>query len=190
MMPSRSDLWDRLTSVSDVLAYSFDLHLMPDGAAPDWFELEGERCVVCATNLANGAYVECLKGASVSRALYVERGGEAFVLGPDFAHAVSLIVHLPWWREVLKCGPDVELQRLRDAERRCQQDFTADLPWLAEAQREVHREVPLPPLSDPAAFLHRFAVRPSPPIRVRLASGVTSYEPEPARASQGSVSWA
>lgn len=189
-MPSRSDFWDRLTLVSDVLAYSFDLHLVSGGPAPDWFDVEGERCVLCATDLSNGAYVECLKGENVSRALYVERGGEAFVLGPDFAHVVSLIVLLPWWREVLRGGANANLQRWRDVAQSLQQDFNADLPWLTEAQREVQREVALPELTDPVAFLHRWAVRPLQPVRVRLASGVTSYEPELERTPQRSVFWA
>lgn len=187
-MPSRADYWARLTSVSDVLAYSFDLHLATGESAPDWFDLEGEPCVVCATDLANGAYVECRTGATVTRALYVGRGSEAFVLGPDFNHAVSLIVQLPWWREVLQRGSRASLRALREAERCCRQEFSDDLPWLEAAQREVQKEVPLPQLADPVAFLHRWAVHSS-SVRVSLAGGVTSYEAAPAPEPR-SVSWA
>jgi hypothetical protein len=175
MPTSREPFWSRLLEVRDVLAYSFDFEVFQHALGSDayaspapWlpsFVVPGATVSVVGRDGVGGVYVCCERG-STRCCLHIDTRGHAVWLGDDLEQALTLLIALPYWPELLAQCPSGELSALREQAQRLEQEACEDFRALPAARQELRGFLDMPELPDPIGRLHQLAIEQSPPLAV------------------------
>lgn len=164
-------LFSRLLDVREVLMFSFDLELLEqpvdarEYATPaPWlpaFTVPGADAAVVGRDAMGGLYVTCEYAVPrATRCLHLDTAGHVVLLGEGLQEAVTLVISVPYWRELVSRGPASNLEAMRTAAAELEREVFDDLPALPEARDYLQALLALPPLrSDPVARLHELNQR-------------------------------
>jgi hypothetical protein len=180
MSALREPFWSRVREVWDVLAFTFDFEAFerPLGAeayaipAP-WlpaFVISADTVSVVGRDATGGVYVYC-ESKQTSCCLHIDVRGHAVCLGDDVEQALTLLVAIPHWQELLAECPSGELSALRELAVRLEQEACEDLPALPAARNELQAFLELPRVDDPVLRLYELAIRQTLPVAVQSPHG-------------------
>lgn len=165
----------RLLGVRDVLAYSFDFEVLAvpldasGFASPSpWlpaFVVSEADCLVVARDALGGVFVLCQFGVGEQCCLHVDTQGHSVVVGKTLNEAVSLVLELPYWRELLTESAG-ELDQMRQAALRLEADVAEEFPAIPAAREDLKATLGLTPLADPVHYLYELAIATAAPVAV------------------------
>ncbi|MEY4544112.1 MAG: hypothetical protein RL685_307 [Pseudomonadota bacterium] len=177
-----------------MLAFTFDFELFESALGSDayatpapWlpaFVVPGANVSVVGRDATGGVYVCCERGQQ-SCCLHIDTRGNAICIGEDVRQALSLIIALPYWPELLAQCPSGELSALRELAPRLEREACDDLPALPAAREDLRGFLALPPIADAIQRLHQLAIEQPPPVTVWSPHG-WRYE-SPAQGSDDRV---
>lgn len=180
MVALDESLHQRLLEVREVLMYSFDFELLAEPLHPDtfrspsrWlpaFHVVDADWVAVGRDAIGGVFVLCELPQSRQCCLHVDTQGHAVVVGRTLCEAVTLIVFLPYWRELLT-GSAGDLTTMHHVAAAQEAEIALDFPQIPAARVELLNSIPLERLVDPVARLHEVAVRVPPPVAVMSPHG-------------------
>ena len=170
MLAVDATLHDRLRQVREVLMYSFDLEILdvPLGPAAyqtpsPWlpaFQVIGADYAVFGRDATGGVYVASEQLELRTRFCHhIDTQGHAVLLAEDLGQLVSLILELPYWREILMQAADHTPSAFRAAAAQLEREVLEDLPALTAAREDLLSSLQLPRLADPARHLHEWTSR-------------------------------
>src|SRR5688572_19057295 len=146
--------WSRVLEVRDVLAFSFDFEPFECAVGSEayatpapWlpaFVVPSATVDVIGRDATGGAYAYCEQGQH-SYCLHIDTRGHAVPLGENVQQALTLVLALPYWLELLSQCPSGELSALRQLAPRLEREACEDLPDLAAARLELLTFLQLPP---------------------------------------------
>lgn len=175
----------RLLGVRDVLAYSFDFEVLaePLGEASfatpaPWlpaFVVADADYLVVARDALGGVFVVCEFGADERCCLHVDTQGHSVVVGRTLQEAVSVVLELPYWRELLTESSG-ELAEMRQTANRLEREVTDEFPAIPAARDDLRGALGLVPLVDPVLRLHEVAIASALPVAVVSPHG-WQYQP-------------
>jgi hypothetical protein len=170
-----AQLHQRLIEVRDVLMYSFDLEVLVEPLAPElyrlpspWlpaFDVVGAEYSIVGRDATGGVYIICEDTQGRPLCHHIDTQGHAVLLGNDFAQMVSLILELPYFREVLMQARELTTAAFKSAAGSLELEILDELPALAAAREDLLATLSLPRLDDAVEYLHRWTTEPS-PIRI------------------------
>ena len=173
-------LYQRLLEVREVLMYSFDFEVLAEPLDPEtfgspsrWlpaFRVVDADWVAIGRDAMGGVFVLCELAKGRQCCLHVDTQGHAVVVGRTLHEAVTLIVLLPYWRELLtaSAGDLTTMHRVAAAQ---EQEIALDFPQIPAARADLVTSVQLERVVDPVARLHEVAVRVPPPVAVMSPHG-------------------
>jgi hypothetical protein len=163
-------LFSRLLEVREVLMFSFDFELLEQPLDPaeyttpsPWlpaFTLPGASATVVGRDAMGGVYLTCeLASAHSRRCLHLDTRGHVVLLGETLQDAVTLLVALPYWRELLSEGSSVGLDAMRAHAGQLEREVCEDLPALPEAREYLQGFLGFPVLADPVERLYELTAQ-------------------------------
>jgi len=163
-------LFSRLLEVREVLMFSFDFELLEHPLDPaeyttpsPWlpaFTLPGASATVVGRDAMGGVYLTCEFASVGSRCcLHLDTRGHVVLLGETLQDAVSLLVALPYWRELLVESSSAGLDAMRAHAFRLEREVCEDLPALPEARVYLQHFLGFPALADPLGRLDELMAR-------------------------------
>lgn len=170
----------RLLEVREILMYSFDFEVLAEPLTPERFEAPSRWLpafrvldadwVAIGRDAMGGVFVLCEMTAGSQCCLHVDPQGHIAVVGRTLHEAVTLIVLLPYWRELLtaSAGDLTTMQRVAAAQ---EQEIAREFPQIPAARADLVASVRLERVVDPVARLHEVAVRQPPPVSVMSPHG-------------------
>lgn len=180
MVALDESLHQRLLEARDILAYSFDFEVLAEPLAPDTFRSPARWlpafCVVDADWVAiardaiGGVFVLCEQTQGHQCCLHIDTQGHAVVVGRTLREAVTLIVLLPYWRELLteSAGDLTTMHRVAAVQ---EEEIAIEFPQIPAARADLLSSVDLDRVVDPVARLHEVAVRVPAPVSVMSPHG-------------------
>lgn len=195
MVTDADDFRERLWEVREVLMFSFDFELLATPLTPaayatphPWlpaFDVPGSDYSIVARDAMGGVYARCnLTGTAQTRFVHVDTMGYAVPLGGTLEQLVSLILALPYWRELLARTDQATPEAMRQVAAGLEQEVAEDLPQLRAARDDLLQHLDLPELDDPVTILHDVAVASEPALAVVSPHG-WAYERPWLRAAIG-----
>ena len=180
MVALDESLHRRLLEVREILMYSFDFEVLAEPLTPEWFEvptrwlpalrvLDADWVAVGRDAMA-GVFVLCEMTSGGQCCLHVDAQGHVAVVGRTLHEAVTLIVLLPYWRELLtaSAGDLTTMQRVAAVQ---EQEIAREFPQIPAARADLVASVRLERVVDPVARLYEVAVRQRPPVSVMSPHG-------------------
>jgi hypothetical protein len=180
MVALDESLHSRLLEVREVLMYSFDLEVLAEPLTPEifrspsrWlpaFSVVDADWVAVARDAIGGVFVLCERDAGLQCCLHVDTQGHAVMVGHSLGEAVTLIILLPYWRELLtaSAGDLTTMQRVADEQ---EQTVALDFPAIPAARADLLTTLRLERWTNPVARLHELAVRAPTPVSVMSPHG-------------------
>lgn len=159
-------LYSRLLEVREVLMFSFDLELLAEPvdakeyATPaPWlpaFTVPGADAIVFGRDAMGGIYVASEYATPArTRCFHLDTSGHVVVLGDGLEEAVTLVIAVPYWRELVARCQSGNVDAMRAAAAELEREVFDDLPALPEARDYLQSLLALPPpSSEPIARLH------------------------------------
>ena len=101
-----------------------------------------------------GVYLTCeFSSARSRRCLHLDTRGHVVLLGETLQDAVTLVVALPYWRELLIECSGAGLEAMRTHAFRLEREVCEDLPALPEARSYLQQFLGFPVLADAVGCL-------------------------------------
>lgn len=180
-------LHDRLRQVREILMFSFDFEILEVPLGPDsyqtpapWlpaFRLIGADYIVFGRDATGGVYVASeQRQAGFRFCHHIDTQGHAVLLGEDPAQLVSLVLELPYWREILMHAADDTPLAFRRAASDLEREVAEDLPALAAAREDLLSSLQLRRLDDPPRHLHQWTSRTAAAVSIVSPHG-WEYQP-------------
>jgi len=179
-------LHQRLLEAREVLMYSFDFEVLVEPLSPDTFRAPSRWLpaflvvdadwVAIARDAMGGVFVLCeltqsLQGPQgLQCCLHVDTQGHAVPVGRTLREAVTLIVLLPYWRELLTASAG-DLTTMHRVAAEQEAEIALDFPQIPAARADLLTSVQLDRVVDPVARLHEVAVKGPPPVAVMSPHG-------------------
>lgn len=166
MLQVPEPLFSRLLEVREVLMFSFDFELLEqpvDAQAyttpSPWmpaFTVPGARAAVVGRDAMGGLYVLCeFASPPATRCVHLDTSGHVVVLGESLQEAVSLLIEVPYWRELLARDTANRLDSMRVEAQELEREVFDDLPNLPEARAYLQTFFAFAPAAtDPVARLY------------------------------------
>jgi len=160
--------------------YSFDFEVLAEPLAPEtfgspsrWlpaFRVVDADWIAIGRDAMGGVFVLCELALARQCCLHVDTQGHAVVMGRTLREAVTLIVLLPYWRELLtaSAGDLTTMHRVAAAQ---EEEIALEFPQIPAARADLLTSVQLDRVIDPVARLHELAVRAPSPVTVMSPHG-------------------
>jgi hypothetical protein len=166
-----------------------DAYTTPSSWLPS-FTVPGAYAAVVGRDAMGGPYVTCeFSSSGARRCLHLDISGHVVVLGESLEEAVTILVALPYWRELLaQSPPSGAIEELRAQAVHLEREVFDDIPALPEARDYLQQLLGFPKLRDPLARLYELNTQTepvvvlsphgwryeSPGVRVRTQAGTAS----------------
>lgn len=180
MVALDESLHQRLLEAREVLMYSFDFEVLAEPLDPEafvspsrWlpaFQVVDADWVGIGRDAMGGVFALCELAEGRQCCLHVDTQGHAVVVGRTLHEAVTLIVLLPYWRELLMASAG-DLMTMHRVAAEQEQEIVLDFPQIPAARADLVTSVRLERLVDPVDRLHEVAVRVPPPVSVMSPHG-------------------
>ena len=180
MVDLDESLHSRLLEVREVLMYSFDFEVLVEPLPPEvfgspsrWlpaFSVVDADWIAVARDAIGGVFVVCEREGGRQCCLHVDTQGHAVVVGKTLAEAVTLVILLPYWRELLtdSAGDLTTMQRVAEEQ---EQTIALDFPAIPAARADLLTTLRLERWTNPVARLYDLAVRSPAPVSVMSPHG-------------------
>lgn len=143
--------------VIDDLAWPYDFDLDRTDAESLGFTLRPSVTFhVLAGDCTGGVFLAYGEGSPDHLpVLHATSEGQAGKIANNLGEAVALHLQLPYWRDVLKFSGNGDLAQMRRASTVLEAEYAEDMPELPDAKARLLRELRVPVLDDPIAYLHQ-----------------------------------
>lgn len=172
-------IYKRLTensSVVDILEWPFDFEICePHLLSNDWPISLSEELVVLAEDGSGGAY--CIQekiDPEESSVIFLSSEGQAGKVAKDLTEFLTIVVSLPYWRDLLKFSAGGELEEMRKAMPFLNAEILEDEPEIISKNKLISKALNLPTLADPVQTLFN-SVKSGTAVEINAADG-SSYE--------------
>jgi len=154
-LPSIFKLLVNDPDVVNVLGWPFDFEVCePYLLSSDWPISLSEELVVLAEDGSGGAYtiLENLD-PDKSPVIFLSSEGQAGSVAANLTEFLSLLVALPYWRDLLKFSSGGQLNEMKKAAIFLQAEILEDEPKIKNKMKVISKALKLPELIDPIKTL-------------------------------------
>ena len=158
-----------MPELRESLAWPYDFELVEPCVDLSQFQITSDvPLVVLAQDGTGGLFALCgtddLENAPV---VHITSEGQAGLISKNFNQAVSLIVSLPYWRDLLKFSGGGKLKEMRRALTLSEDDLVEDQPEVLGLRKKIEKDLELVSFDDPVEYLHSVAHSEGPTIKSR-----------------------
>ena len=148
-----------MPELQENLAWPFDFELVePCEELSEFHITSSVPLLVLAQDGTGGLFALCgTKDIENAHVIHITSEGQAGLIGNNFNEAVSLIVSLPYWRDLLKFSGGGKLNEMRRALPLSEGDLIEDQPEMLELRKKIEKDLVLVALDDPVKYLHTMA---------------------------------
>jgi len=172
-------IYKRLTgnsAVVDTLGWPFDFEICePHLLSNDWPISLSEELVVLAEDGSGGAY--CIQekiDPEESSVIFLSSEGQAGKVAENLTEFLTIMVALPYWRDLLKFSAGGELEEMRKAIPFLNAEILEDEPEILSKKKLISKALNLPTLADPVQTLFN-SVKLGTAMEINAVDG-SSYE--------------
>ena len=152
-------LYMKIKSMPEVqgnLAWPFDFELVEPCKDLSHYQISSDvPLVVLAQDGTGGLFALCgTEDVENVPIVHITSEGQAGLIANNFNQAVSLIVSLPYWRDLLKFSDGGKLIEMRRALPLSEDDLLEDQPEVLELRKRIEKDLELVALDEPVEYLH------------------------------------
>lgn len=143
------------SSVQDILDWPFDFQVCePYLLSRKWPVILSEELVVLAEDGAGGAFTILEKiEADLSPVIYLSSEGQAGKVSNNLTEFLSLIIAIPYWRDLLKFSSNGILEEMKKAIQFLEVGLLKDEPDILNKKNFILNELNLVDLNEPVQVL-------------------------------------
>lgn len=143
-------------AVMDELALQCDFDLGRAARDSSWITLQPENSFMVLAGESSGGVFLAYGGGEVERCpvLYVTSEGQAGCIASNLTALISMMLALPYWRDLLKFSDGGNLQEMRRTARFSEQDYVEEYVEFPAARKRILETLAVPVIADPVKLLH------------------------------------
>jgi len=175
-IPSIYESLTKNSLVQDILSWPFDFEVCkPYLLSSDWPISLSEELIVLAEDGCGGVFtiLENIE-ADLSPVIFLSSEGQAGKVSENFVEFLSVMVAIPYWRDLLKFSAGGELEEMKKAIPFLEAELLEDEPDILNKKKAVFKELQLRELSEPVQTLFS-SVKSGLSIEIKASDG-TPYD--------------